>query len=135
MIAPWAFKYIGLPYKDACWGPEFFDCWGLLSHVYKEEFEIDITQDMTMYNSRVGKVKRLAKYVSLWRPVDEPKVGDGVLFLIHGTTPHCSIYIGDGKVLHAVEGIDSCIDTISSPRWKSRLEGYYEYVGPRTSET
>lgn len=127
MIPSWVRKYIGLEYKDACWGPDYYDCWGLVSLVYKEEFDIDITKDMTMYSDRVGKVKRMQKYYSQWSRVEKPEIGDGILFLIAGKLPHCGIYIGDSKMLHSIEGTSSCIQQLNNPRWKPRLEGYYRY--------
>ena len=132
MIAGWAYKYVGLPYRDACWGPDEFDCWGLLSHVYREEFGLDVTRDMTMYDSRIGKIKRLVRYVQYWTPVKKPEIGDAILFLIQGRSPHCGVYVGDHKMLHSVEGISSCIQKFDVPRWKSRFEGYYRY-NSRTS--
>lgn len=127
MIAEWARKYVGLPYKDASWGPDFYDCWGLVALVYREEFGIDITRDMTMYDSRVGKVKRLHRYVQFWESVTSPEIGDGVLCLIAGKLPHCGIYVGDNKMLHSIEDTLSCIQRLDHFQWRSRIEGYYRY--------
>lgn len=127
MIPGWVSNYIGLEYRDAHWGPDYFDCWGLIAHVYKNEFDIDIINDMTMYNSRVSKIRRMHKYWHNWISVDKPKVGDGILFLIGGKSPHCGIYIGNGTMLHSIENVSSCIQRIDNPTWKPRLEGYYRY--------
>lgn len=127
MIATWVGRYIGLPYKDACWGPEYYDCWGLIVLIYKNEFGIDIHSDMTMYTDKTSKVERLLKYISLWEHINKPKIGDGILFLVANRLPHCGIYIGDNKMIHTIRGISSCIQEVSNPRWKSRFEGYYRY--------
>lgn len=127
MRPDWVSKYIGLEYRDAHWGPDYYDCWGLMSLIYREQFNIDIAKDMTMYSSRLGKITRLVEYIRFWEPVKVPSIGDGVLFLIGGKLPHCGVYIGDGKVLHSIEGISSCIQDINNAKWKSRFEGYYRY--------
>lgn len=127
MIAEWVSKYVGLPYKDACWGPDFFDCWGLVAHVYKEEFDIDVVHGMTVYENRRDKVLRMHEYWHEWSPVDRPEVGDGVLCLIAGKLPHCGIYVGDNKMLHSIEDTSSCIQRLDHFQWRSRVEGYYRY--------
>lgn len=127
MIASWAIKYIGLPYKDACWGPNYFDCWGLMALIYKNEFNICIHENMDVYTDKTSKVNRLIKYIALWEPVDEPIIGDGILFLIANKVPHCGVYIGDNKMIHTVSDISSCIQKVDNHIWKSRFEGYYRY--------
>lgn len=133
MIVAWAFDYIGLPYKEGSWGPDEFDCWGLLAHVYKNEFKIDLLEHMLAYDGVKDKVSRMSEHIGEWTPVEIPVAGDGVLFLVQGRMPHCGIYVGDGTVLHSVDGIASCIQKIDVPKWKSRFEGYYRYIGPRSS--
>lgn len=127
MNVDWVYKYIGLKYKDASWGPEYYDCWGLMALVYRDEFGIDIVEDITLYSSRMGKIERYEKYKSRWLRVDEPEIGDGILFLIGGKVPHCGIYIGNNRMLHSIEGVMSCIQRINDTKWKSRFEGYYTY--------
>jgi len=127
MIANWAKNYIGIPYKEACWGPEYYDCWGLIVLIYKNEFDIDIHKNMIMYVDKRDKVDRLLEYVSSWTNIDKPEIGDGILFLIASKLPHCGVYIGDNKMLHTIDGISSCIQRIDNHRWKSRFEGYYRY--------
>jgi len=127
LIADWAGKYIGLPYKDACWGPDYYDCWGLITLIYEKEFDIRVHENMTMYSDKVGKVERMLKYISSWIPIDEPIIGDGMLFLVANRLPHCGIYVGDNRMIHTISGVSSCIQRVDNPRWKSRFEGYYRY--------
>ena len=123
----WVRKYIGLTYKDASWGPEYYDCWGLLALVYKDEFDIDIIKDMTLYSSKVGKIQRFKEYKSRWIEISNPEIGDVILFLIGGQIPHCGIYIGNNTMLHTIDGAMSCIQRVDNIRWKSRFNGYYKY--------
>ena len=128
MIAEWAHKYVGLPYKEGCWGPTYYDCWGLFSLVYRLEFNIDVIGSMMPYDNNHEKIGRLQEKISEWNLKSEPDIGDAILFLLGGRYPHCGIYVGDNKMLHSIRDISSCIEPINSLRWKSRLEGYYGYV-------
>ena len=127
MTPDWVSKYIGLEYGDACWGPTHFDCWGLIAHVYKQELDIDLLTDMPKYGDRRSKVRRLHKHLHKWLKTTTPEIGDGILFLIGGKLPHCGIYIGNGMMLHSIEGVSSCIQRLDDAKWKPRLEGYYRY--------
>jgi cell wall-associated NlpC family hydrolase len=118
---------VGFPYKDACWGPDYFDCWGLIAHVYETQFGINIIHGMTTYKNSEDKVDTLQEYLSDWTKVNMPRIGDGILFLVAGRLPHCGIYVGDNKMLHSIKGTSSCIQRFNTPKWKPRFEGYYRY--------
>lgn len=38
----WLTRYIGKPYKLGSRGPDYFDCWGLLIAIFKNELNIDL---------------------------------------------------------------------------------------------
>lgn len=126
MIASWAAKYIGLDFADASMGPTKFDCWGLLAWIYRHEFNIDLKAEMT-YSTKQEKVDEFLRKRIHWNKVEDPEIGDAVLFLTNGTVPHCGIYIGEGKMIHTFYGAMSCIQDIFCLKWKSRFDGYYRY--------
>lgn len=127
MIAPWAFGYVGLPYEEGSWGPDTFDCWGLMAEVYRNVFCIDLLSSMQSYDRPGEKILRLQEHVSAWNRVDKPRIGDGALFLVNKREPHCGIYVGDGRILHSIKNVSSCIQEISAPKWKPRLDGFYRH--------
>lgn len=95
--------YIGLPYEHGAYGPDSFNCWGLLSFVERRHFgvimplvDLDDANDCTsMFRGKLSSGE--------WRYAEEPGDGDAAL-LRGGTAPHVGIYV-NGGVLHAMEGI------------------------------
>lgn len=127
MIVDWAGKYIGLEYELGSKGPRTFDCWGLMVWIYKQEFNLDIGEGV-FYLTKQDRAIQLEQHLSKWTKVNQPSMGDGILFTIGGKIPHCGLYIGDNLMLHTVDERLSCIERVTSPKWKSRLEGYYHYL-------
>jgi cell wall-associated NlpC family hydrolase len=65
------------------------------------------------------------EYVSIMgedKVTDDPKPLDVVLFA-HGKKRHIGLYIGNNKMLHTVEGKDSCVDRINY----ATLSGFYRH--------
>lgn len=78
----WASGLIGLPWARGAQGPDAFDCWGLVRHVFATRYGIEMPEvrggDFGEGES-VATLKRAAE-ISGWRPVDgEPRDGDIVL--------------------------------------------------------
>ena len=128
MIVNWAYNYVGLEYGEGEWGPDRYDCWGLLALIYKEIYDVDLIDLVDRYHTDRDKISLLPKVLGSWEPVGEPEIGDGILFLIAGRVPHCGVYVGNGFMIHSVDGPSSCIQRINTAKWKSRFEGYYRYV-------
>lgn len=97
-------KYIGVQYEDK-------DCFELVATVLSSEIGIDIERDLA--GERV---------VNWSKVVDDPKPCDVVLFA-HGKKRHIGLYVGNGKMLHTVEGKDSCIDKVNY----ATLSGFYRH--------
>lgn len=129
MIASWASNYVGLPYEESSWGPDKFDCWGLIAHIYKKEFDIDLCEEMqlSMYEDKSERIVKINEHISEWDKVYNPEPSDGMLFLIGHKLPHCGLYIGEGRMIHSINHVSSCIQRINNIKWNSRLEGYYRY--------
>lgn len=46
-----------------------------------------------------------------------------------GYADHVGVYIGDGRFIHSDRRMGVITSTVSDPRWKHRVAGYYEYTG------
>jgi len=46
-----------------------------------------------------------------------------------GHVDHVGVYIGDGRFIHSDRRMGVIMNTVSDPRWKHRVAGYYEYTG------
>lgn len=122
-------KYIGLPYKNLGRDEAGIDCWGLVRLFYKNELQIDLPSYDNLYtNSDSAEVPELlSKYKDNWLQDNKGAPGDVCLFNIYGEPSHVGIYVGDNKFLHAREGRDSVIDSLDSPQWSKRFQGFFKY--------
>lgn len=122
-------KYIGLPYASNGRDESGIDCWGLVRLFYKQEYNIELpsyTEEYSgAYDSRILDMMDL--YKNNWAQVQQPEVGSVIVFNILGEPFHVGVYVGEDKFIHARDGMDSVVESINSPRWTKRIEGYYKY--------
>ena len=62
-----------------------------------------------------------------WIKVDNPEKFDVVSIRMKGFPMHCAVYIGEGKFIHCLKGVNVSIEKINSASWKNRIEGFYRY--------
>lgn len=91
-----------------------FDCSGLVQHVYREAFGIELPRN-TLAQSRAG------------RPVERQalEIGDLVFYnTLKQPYSHVGIYMGDGRFVHAPRtGAAVRVETMTSRYWASRYDG------------
>ena len=115
--------YVGIPYlKDGRSVLEGLDCLGLLRHVYLEEFEISLPVYEADYN-------RFEEYSESWNSVNDPHMGDVIVFNYARMPLHVGIFIGNYRFLHTNESTgSSVIERLNTPIWSSRVRGFYRHV-------
>lgn len=126
----WASKYIGAEFQDGGRGPKY-DCWGLLRKVYSDEFGIELIS----YKADYSDTKDYKAIFSLFQEehnnwsavIGEPRVGDAIALRIVGLPIHFGIVCGDGKFIHTLEETNAVIERYDSPRWKSRVTGFWRH--------
>jgi cell wall-associated NlpC family hydrolase len=107
----WVRPYIGKPWRNGARGPDAFDCWGLLWHVYY--FYLNTT--LPIYPGVDAKDGELvARMVDAetqdfstgWTEVSEPKEFDGVAMGRANIYSHIGIYTdgNGGMIVHANDG-------------------------------
>lgn len=121
--------YIGLPFLDKGRDTDGLDCWGLVRHYYAHEKKISLPLlDSYQTSKDADSIQEIVNGERCnWLLTDRPNTGDVVVIAIAGKETHVGIYVNHGKMLHAYEGTDSCIVSLDSPRWKSRIKGIYRY--------
>lgn len=126
----WWNDYVGLPYKLHGRDRTGLDCWGLVRLVYKEQQLIELPSFASEYSASTPAIaaEAIARCNEGWEVSETPGEGDVVLFRITGSAAHVGVLINDSEFLHAREGSDSCIEKLSSPKWKTRVEGIYKYT-------
>ena len=124
----WTNQYIGIPYKLNGRNREGLDCWGLVRMVYGEQFNVSLPALNQQYEHPTdadgfGDAYELA--LPEWREVDEPQEFDVYWCRIAGIECHTGIALGNGQMLHAMQGNDSHIVNIRNPAWQRRIQKCY----------
>jgi murein DD-endopeptidase len=129
MIAPWADRYVGIPWRPRGRDITGVDCWGLVVLVCSEIHRVDLPS----YADAAGPDDQAAMrevYARDWplpcfRETDRPEAGTLALFRVAGAATHVGVLVGDGHFLHAWPGVGCVVARLSDPRWRSRLVGVY----------
>lgn len=134
MIAPWARKYIGIPYSNQGRDPVTgLDCWGLVRFVLNTEFGLLLPSFSSLYNDsenrdETAQIIEVEREIIVNRQVLEPEAGDLAAITFCGRLCHIGIYAGDGYVLHITRGKMSNLEKISSVMMRNHIEGYYRVL-------
>jgi hypothetical protein len=122
-------KYIGLPYANNGRTESGVDCWGLACLFYRDELGIELPSYSELYSTANDPevVTAINTHRDNWLLVTQAVPGDLCLFNIYGEPAHVGVYVGDNKFLHAREGRDSVIESLSSSQWSKRFQGFYTY--------
>jgi cell wall-associated NlpC family hydrolase len=119
----WSNAYIGIPYQINGRDMNALDCWGLVREVYRNELGVDLPS-YAGYESSTDEqsfADSFAEEVNVWNQVDVPQEFDVSWCRIAGIECHTGIMLANGKMLHAMEGNDSCIVTTTTPAWQRRI--------------
>lgn len=128
-------SYVGIPFVERGRDRDGVDCWGLFRLFYREQLGIDLPSYRDDYQSTGDRlaILRLVREqldTGRWESVtEEPAFGDAIVIRIHGQPWHVAVALGDGDMLHSRRGADTCIESLRSVLWRSRIEGFYRYVG------
>jgi cell wall-associated NlpC family hydrolase len=110
-----ALAVAGVPYKRGGESPEAgFDCSGLVAHVYREAFGIELPHN-ALAQSRIGKHVTVAGL----------EAGDLVFYNTERRPySHVGIYLGDHRFIHAPKpGAAVRIEDMRTAYWSRRFDG------------
>lgn len=109
-------RYLGIPFlpggRDAAKG---LDCWGLVVHVYSQEFGITVSPYAAPLGQLTKRDEAKAELeAGLWIETSNPLPGDGVAMGSRNRFSHVGIFIdiGSASVLHSSRSA-SCIQTVN----------------------
>lgn len=113
-------KYVGKSYNT-------YNCFDCAKHFYREEFGIELKD---YFEGPVVPDRKTIECLVIsnkgdFERVEKPKFGDLIVIRLYGYASHIGIYIGEGKFLHSLRNVGSCIDTLS--RYEKMVEGYYRH--------
>lgn len=130
-------NYIGIPWVCGKSSFDGADCWGLVSMVYMDLFNIKLAHfnvdDIDDPVKTMHKIEEIRDGSDSWEKTTTPNDGDVVMMISRKTLrpEHIGIYIGKGKILHSMtrETGQSEIHLVKlMTKLFKRLE-YYQYVG------
>lgn len=109
-------------------GPAAYDCYGLFLEANRR---VGVrVEDMTSpedYALRDGAMKSAASGGE-WVKLDGPKPYCAVAFRIGKFVSHVGFVLEDAATfIHANEEVGIVIERLDSPRWQSRIAGFYEH--------
>lgn len=125
----WVEKYVGIPYSPSCREISGCDCYGLVSIIYENEFNIQLPNYSGKYGKDKDAIEKIyEKEIENWDQVFIPEIGDIAYFMMMGYPIHVGIYIGNGMFIHnySANG-SSAIGNIHHGKWKKRLIGFWRY--------
>jgi cell wall-associated NlpC family hydrolase len=117
----WATPLIGKPWQRGALGPDAFDCWGLVRHVFAARWGIEMPAVAVggLYidaPANVAAIKRAAS-ISGWAPVKDSQPADGDIVLMHSPSGrHVGVMIevdGSLRLLHSFEGAGACAQPLA----------------------
>ena len=109
-----ALAVAGVPYR---WGGESpengFDCSGLVAHVYREAFGVQLPHN-AREQSRMGRAVSSSELIA----------GDLVFYNTELPYSHVGIYLGDDRVIHAPRpGAAVRVENMRTRYWLTRFNG------------
>lgn len=127
----WWNKYIGMPFAEMGRGPDGFDCWGMLMHIYQSERRIILPSYIEYYDSTNDREKIsetiFRERQERWKEVSPPLEFDAVLCTMRGVPMHVGIVTKPGYMIHCAHGIGTVHERYDSMRWANKVEGFFRY--------
>jgi len=117
---------LGLPYESGANGPDKYDCWYLCVEVCKRmginlpEVNISYTSILTISRT----IKNETENTNTWEKIKIPEQG-----CVVAMTHHVGTVLSRTAFIHVRKDIPVCIEKLNSPVWKSKIKGFYKYVG------
>jgi cell wall-associated NlpC family hydrolase len=117
---------IGAPFvENGRTATEGWDCWGLCVEAFKRKgIDLSVFEQIETHDFQ-SAVKEIDKQVKNWQKIElgQERPWD----VVHMRPAHLGIVIGEGRMLHVIEGVETCICSYRHPDWRSRILGFYRH--------
>jgi len=129
----WVGDYVGLPFRFRGRSRAGVDCYGLIWLVFWEVFGVRLPDYIARYGpapSRdiLGPLFADGAKDFCWVEEQRPAAGRVILLNLSGKPLHCGLMVDEGRMLHALEGANSCVERIDRLVWKRRHAGYFRHI-------
>ena len=132
-IASWALPFVGIPWKPSGRSFDGCDCYGIITLAYQHVYGISLPSYVGAYvdpheREEISDLLTGRIPADGWRPVNDPRPGDAVVFRLRNVPWHVGVVVGPDDFLHVEESFgSSCVDRLSSARWARRRVGIYRH--------
>lgn len=125
---------LGTPFEYQGRGPDTYDCYGLLSELYRR---LGITiPDYKSPNNLIEIADIMGREKRLWEPLwirdkEAPNLSDiplhsTIMFNVQGLVCHVGFVVAPNKFIHTWEGIGGvAVERVSL--WRQRIAGIYQF--------
>lgn len=127
--APWWGDLVGLPFRDGGRGPDAYDCWGLVRHVYCRQLGIDLPDYGEISAKDLVRVAREMRRGADdgWRVPPVPRAYD--VCLMRGgrggaAVLHVGVMVDDRRLLHVEAATGSVVVPVVHFSVAGRIVGY-----------
>lgn len=130
----WIFNYLNKPWISGGYGPDSYDCWGLVWAVYTQQYDIPLPRFPEVDakdHLRVSRELLKGKDHTSWETTSAPLSGDVVLMGQGKYPTHVGIYLENdgGVILHATDRGSVVITGVKNLQSQFYLKtmGYYRH--------
>lgn len=117
-------------FEDGGRGPDGFDCYGLVIEGFKR-YGISIPKDYyacALDNLAINN--QYEKSLPEWIKLEEPEIPCLITFkILSPYVNHVGLYIGEGRFIHSLQGVNISISSLNHINFKNRVDGYFKYKG------
>lgn len=129
MIPTWVYT---LPYIEGGRTKQGADCWGLVVLLYKELFNITLTEygDITLPSIKEchQTSKRLQQELvnqKMFYEVSSPEFGDVILLNVLGEPLHIGFCLDSKTMIHTGRKHGVVIENFTEMKWERKIAGFY----------
>lgn len=128
----WINDYVGVPFKGFGRTPAAWDCWGVIYHIYKTHFGIEVPTYRSDYSNAedLEEVNQLTRQErGRWNKIDagDERFGDVVLCRSGDAFCHVGLVVERPNMLHVERGITTIVESYTGLLWKNRIVGFYRH--------
>lgn len=121
-------KYMAIPYSDNASSFKGADCYGLVRLILNNEFGKQLP-DFSNLKTLTKEEKAILANTQLPLIVKEqiftPEEGCVVQLTALGGFWHIGVCLEDFLFIHTLKQHGPCIESLTSPKWMKRIEGFY----------
>jgi cell wall-associated NlpC family hydrolase len=127
----WIENYMTKPFKELAYGPDEFDCYGLVHHVCLNHGGITLPRfdDIEYQLTRINATINQQAAADCWEQVREPREFDVAVMQRAGEALHVGVFLAvdGGKILHATRKGTYCSDMGGIYRMLYRRVMFYRF--------